>query len=63
MTDLEFPRRQKRARLSVSVPRELAQWARDCAKRNDVTVSAVVELAITRWKEARDVPPTDEEQP
>ena len=36
----------RRERLSVSVPAPLAEWVREVAARNDVAVSAVVELAL-----------------
>jgi hypothetical protein len=45
---IDFPRRVKRGRMTVSLDPALVAWAKDCARRNDVPVSAVVELALRK---------------
>lgn len=45
-------RSPKRGRMTVSIPAHLAAWVRDVAQRNDVPMSAVVELALKRARRA-----------
>lgn len=46
--ELKARHRQRATRLSVSIPADLAQWTREMAERNGVTISAVVELALSK---------------
>ena len=47
--EFDFARkREKRGRITVSLDPSLVTWAKECAHRNDVSVSAVVELALRK---------------
>lgn len=45
-----FPKKVKQERLSVSLADYVVDWVRETAKKNDTTISAVVEYAIRQMK-------------
>lgn len=45
---MNFPKRQKVERLSVSIPANLVQWVRETATKYETSMSAVVAESIRR---------------
>lgn len=48
--EFDFPKRRRVKRLSVSIPRHLSDWARATAIKYDVSISAVVETALSNMR-------------
>jgi hypothetical protein len=46
--ELAALRPRRRARMTVSLDPALVAWVRECAARNDASMSAVVELALRK---------------